>query len=56
MFFRNVTVAIVLLLATGCTEASSPVPQGVKPPQAKAPIPDCKPSHAMDEEGFALIV
>ena len=56
MSFRNLTIAIVLLLATGCTEASSPVPQGMKPPQAKTPIPDCKPSHAMDEEGFALIV
>lgn len=56
MSFRNLGVAIVLLFATGCTEAYSPVPQGVKPPQAKTPIPDCKPSHALDEEGFALIV
>jgi tetratricopeptide (TPR) repeat protein len=56
MYFRNLSLAVVLLLASGCTEAFSPVPQSVKLPQAKTPIPDCRPSYAMDEEGFTLIV
>lgn len=56
MSIRNAGFALCILLSTGCSEASSPTPEGVRPPPAKAAIPDCKPSHAMDERGFALIV
>lgn len=52
----RLSIYVALLLGAGCTEAYSPVPQGVTPPAAKTVVPDCRPSHAMDEEGFALIV
>lgn len=56
MSIRSAGFAMCILLAAGCTEAYSPTPEGVRPPSPKAAIPDCRPSHAMDEQGFALIV
>ncbi len=52
----KLSTCVALLLCAACTEAYSPVPQGVTPPAPKAAIPDCRPTHALDEEGFALIV
>ncbi len=56
MVIRNTGFALCMLLASGCTEAYSPTPEGVRPPPPKLALPDCRPSHAMDERGFALIV
>lgn len=56
MSIRSAGFAMCILLAAGCTEAYSPTPEGVRPPSPKLAIPDCRPSHAMDEQGFALIV
>lgn len=52
----RLSICVALLLGAACTEAYSPVPQGVTPPTPKVAIPDCRPTHALDEEGFAFIV
>lgn len=52
----RLSICVALLLCAACTEAYSPIPEGVTPPAPKVAIPDCKPTHALDEEGFALIV
>ncbi len=56
MSIRSAGFAMCILLAAGCSEAYSPTPEGVRPPSPKTAIPDCRPSHAMDEQSFALIV
>ncbi len=49
-------IAACLLLASGVAEAYFAASEDARPPSSAPAIPDCKPGHAMDEQGFALIV
>lgn len=56
MSIRSAGFAMCILLTAGCSEAYSPVPEGVRPPPAKLVVPECQPGYSMDPQGFALIV
>ncbi|MFD0725224.1 tetratricopeptide repeat protein [Lysobacter brunescens] len=57
MRIRPFSLAMVIFLATGCSEAYNPQPQlssaGASP---GAGLPDCAPSHSPYLEGFSIIV
>jgi tetratricopeptide (TPR) repeat protein len=60
MRIRPLSLAVVIFLATGCSEAYNPQPQLSSGPAGGAPpgagIPDCNPSHSPDLDGFSIIV
>jgi len=57
MRIRPLSLAMMVFLATGCSEAYNPQPQrssaGALP---GAGLPDCAPSHSADLDGFSIIV
>lgn len=56
MPIRSTVIALCVLLVIGCTEAYSPVPEGVRPAPKKVVVPDCQATHGVDDRSFALII
>jgi tetratricopeptide (TPR) repeat protein len=57
MSIRSIGLTLFVLFSTGCSEAYSPIPEGVRPPPPKLALPDCRPGYPVDQQGgFALIV